>query len=472
MTKGIGNKISRRDFIRYGVFASLAGSLPLSSLLTGCKKRNEIEKPDIFLITVDTLRADRLGCYGYRRNTSPNIDAFAKDAMLFENCISHAPDTITSFSSIFSGFLPHETQILTSRQNSENIQTLAEILQGAGYHTIAVTSNYVLKKGNGWEQGFLTYDDEMNAYEAVRNWPERTAEETSDRAIEILGRHYDKPLFMWIHYQDPHGPYTPPESYKTMFACDDNTRTPRNVPVNVSLSGRGGIPSYQRLGGNTDFDYYASRYDGEIRYQDNAFKRLIDKLKQLGLYDTSMIFFSSDHGEGMGEHDYYFAHGEYLYQHQIHVPLILKFGDIYKGRRPDFVQHVDILPTILDTIGKTPDDKLRGHNLGLKHQKREIVSEVNSPLVKDGQKKSIIIDSLKLIYTQLGDQYELYDLKKDAFEKNNLVDRVEYKEQYEYLKKRLHVIVQEDRLKLSAPQSAPKLSPEEKKKLESLGYLR
>jgi arylsulfatase len=471
MTEERRKHITRRDFLKYSLCTSLFGAAAAGFLTAGCKGGSTV-KPDIFLITVDTLRPDYLGCYGYNRNTSPNIDAFAKDGMVFENCIAHGSETASSFSSIFSGFLPHETKIFGASKYSGSIRTIADILQHCGYSTVAVVSNYVLKKGKGWEQGFSIYDDQMNQSEESRLVPERIAEDTSDRAIELLDRYYDKtqPFFMWVHYQDPHGPYTPPEPFKSMF--QGKNRKNRPLPLNSSVSGRGGIPSYQALGQYRDYNYYESLYQGEIRYQDKAFKRLTDKLKQLNLYDTAMIFFSSDHGEGMGEHDYYFAHGEYLYQSLIHVPLILKYGSKYKGRRTDFVQHADILPTILNSIGKKPDSRLRGQDLRYSYKNQEIISEMNLPSLKDGLKFSIIRDPFKLIYTNANQKYELYNIRSDKQEKQNLVAHPQYAEQYEYLKERLLSVILEDRLQIKADQNAPELSNEEKKKLKSLGYVR
>ncbi len=166
--------------------------------------------PSIILITVDTLRADHLGCYGYLRDTSPNIDQLAEEALLFKNCISHAPVTGSSFASILSGFLPHETKVLGNLPLPPEVETLPEIMQMNGYRTIAVVSNYVLRKQNGWVKGFNVYDDEMTNVERTSKHTERVAEHTTNRAIELLKQYHKNKLFMWVHYQDPHGPYTPP----------------------------------------------------------------------------------------------------------------------------------------------------------------------------------------------------------------------------------------------------------------------
>ena len=437
----------------------------------GCYRQPSKKMPSIILITVDTLRADYLGCYGHHKNTSPNIDLFAKDNMLFENCLSHAPETRLSFASMLSGFLPHETKITTNFTLPEEVKTLPEILRQQGFKTAAVISNYTLRKSMGFGQGFMIYDDTMDESELVRDWPERTAKYTTKRAIELLERFNKEKLFMWIHYQDPHGPYTPPGFFSKLFY--DRNRKPRNLEVNNSLSGIGGIPSYQKLGNNTDFYYYVSQYEGEIRYQDRHFKQLIDAMKRLGLYDNALIIFSSDHGEDMGEHNYYFAHGENLYNQLIHVPLIIRYGNELTGRRKDFVQHLDIVPTVFEILGMEPDPRLRGKDLRKQYDTpREIFSEIKMQRINnEGTKFSIVLDGLKLIYTSQGEEYELFKIKTDPHEEYDLIDDTRYQQQARDLKNRLARICNEDFLKLHIVNKYPGLTEEERRKLESLGYI-
>ncbi len=466
--------------LKYGTYASLAAALSPSLWLSGCRKRPRGRKPGIILITVDTLRPDFLTCYGCPKKTSPNIDDFAADSLLFENCLSHAPETRVSFASILSGFLPHETRIIknifqesrtTTMLLPSGVTTLAEILQRHGYKTAAVIGNYTLRRKQGYEQGFMIYDDTMSGLDMNRRWPERIAEHTTNRAIELLKQFHKDDLFMWIHYQDPHGPYTPPEPFVNLFR--DPNQKPHHLKVNSSLSGYGGIPYYQRLGENIDYYYYVSQYGGEIRYQDEHFKRLITTLKQLGLYDSALLIFTSDHGEGMGEHNYYFAHSENLYNHQLHVPLIIKYGKALTGRRTDFVQHIDIIPTIFKVLGIKPDLPYRGRDLCEQYETAsEIFAEMISPLVEDAIKFSIVLDGLKLIYTPLYKQYELFELKTDPQETHNLINATKYRERSKDLKKRLMRICQEDFLNIRIVEKPRELTEEEIEKLRSLGYTR
>lgn len=424
--------------------------------------------PNVILITVDTLRADHLGCYGHYRNASVNIDRFAEDSMLFENCMSHAPVTSSSCASMLSGFLPHETKVFKNDPLPADVQILPEILRGHGYKTIAVISNYTLQAKNGWDKGFDEYDYEMTHLEINRKTPERIAEHTTNRAIELFEKYHKKKLFMWIHYQDPHGPYTPPERFAKLYRNPD--QEPRILKVNRTSSGYGGIPNYQKLRDNRDYYYYASQYDREIHYLDEQFEPLINTLKDLGVYDEDLIIFSADHGEGLGEHNYYFAHGENLYNSQNHVPLIMKYKKKLKGRRTDFTQHLDILPTILNIAGIKPDLPYRGTDLRKPIRNKEIVAEVRSPMVKDGTKFSLIIEGMKLIYTQINRKVELFDLKIDPYEGHNLAAQTEYAEQKKELFARLVQIQKEDLLGITAGKSR-KRTNEEIEKMKSLGYV-
>ncbi len=157
-------RLRRGDKIKCGVYGGLAAGLSPSLLLEGCGRLPK-NKPNVILITVDTLRADHLGCYGYQRDTSPGIDSFAEDAVLFENCLSHAPETLSSFASIFSGFLPHETRIMENSCLLPVVETLPGFLRSNGYKTAAVVSNFVLRKSKGFENNFMLYDDTMDQFE-------------------------------------------------------------------------------------------------------------------------------------------------------------------------------------------------------------------------------------------------------------------------------------------------------------------
>lgn len=457
-------------------FFCAVGGLTTIIWLGGCSKKASPDRPNVILITVDTLRPDHLGCYGYSKNTSPNIDMFARDAMLFEKCYSHAPNTWASITSLLSGFLPHETGVLLDRPVPHALLMLQEILKEAGYATVAVVSNFVLRKGRGYEQGFDEYDATMSRKEITRHVTERVAVDTTDRAIDLLQRYRKKRMFFWIHYQDPHGPYTPPQPYAGMFTSA-LTNDSRNLAVNTTDSGYRGIPRYQQLGTHSNYAFYVSQYDAETRYMDEHFKRLIDAIKTLGLYDDAIIIFSSDHGEGMGEQDYFFAHGERLHASQIRVPLIVKHGDRFSGRRTDFVQHIDIVPTLLKMLSLKGHLRLRGRDVRApQSDTREIFSEMATMTTTNRVDSSLIYDGLKMIYLadpyepDGEDHYQLYDLRSDSLEQRNLIEDATYQQQTKDLEERLFRIRSEDFLGIALPVSANTLTEDEKRKLEALGY--
>jgi len=461
--------LSRRKILKYGLGGSLAAPLVPALWLSGCVGHRRAKGPNVILIVIDTLRADHLGCYSYSRNTSGNIDRFAADSLLFENCFSHAPSTSASVASILSGFLPHETKVTNRTVVSKQLRTLPVMLRPKGYKTAAVVSNYVFRDKRGWENGFDVYDAKMEGRELNRDIPERIAEHTTDRAVKLLKKFRKDNLFLWLHYQDPHGPYTPPATFAKLFKS--NHKKPRILRLNKKSSGRRGIPKYQKLGANRDFHHYVSQFDGEIRYTDEHLKRLFDTLKELGLYNDSLIIFTSDHGEGMGEHDYYFAHGEYLYNTLTHVPLIIKCPAGPAGAKKDVVQHIDIVPTIMKALNITPGPNLRGCDLaGPIPAGREIFAKMETGMVKDKFKYSILADGFKLIHTPLYDRYELYDMKKDFVEEHDLVNETAYGQIRGELKIRLKRVRRQDLLKLGTVKS-PKLSEDELEKLKSLGYI-
>ncbi len=448
---------------------------PLLALAAGLLACGPSGPPSIVLVTVDTLRADHLGVYGYTRPTTPNLDRLAEGALVFERAQSHAPETRTSFASLLTGYLPHETQVLSLHPLPAAIDTLAERLRGAGYATLAVVGNYMLRNakrfrdGEGWAQGFDVYDDEMQQRELVRRWPERTAAATVDRAVELLRAEPRRPLFLWVHFQDPHGPYTPPARHLRELGTEK--RPPRLLRPNENLSGSGGIPRHHRLGESLDFHHYVDRYDAEIRFFDAQLGRLLAALDAEGLGEAWLVF-TSDHGEGMGERDFYFSHIGYLYQSLTHVPLILRVPGGPSGRRRDFVQHVDVVPTLLAAAGVAPDPRLRGHDLlDPAAPERSIYAVTTSPIDRDGSKASLVSGGWKLIRNLESGRRELYDLGSDPREELDLSSDPAQRARLSRLDRELARIHASDVLALPKPGSRPILGEAEKKNLEALGYV-
>ena len=439
------------------------------STLARARRTATAFEPLVLLITADTLRADHLGVYGYSKQTSPNIDRFAEEAVVFENCFAHSSATRTSFASLLTGFLPHENGSQPNQPLPLAVDSIAELLRRKGFRTIAVIGNYVLRGERGWSQGFDIYDDEMDAVEAVRKLPERRAESIAKRAIELIDAHRDEALFLWIHFQDPHGPYTPPEDFGALFDWTSGEST--RLKFNENVSGRNGLPSYQRLGEIREFDFYQAAYDGEIRYMDSYFGRVIDQLRIQGRIENSLIIFTSDHGEAMGERDLYFVHGEYLYENLTRVPLLLKRGAAPGGRRIEPCQHLDVVPTILSFVGDEADPRFRGRNLADPVLRdTPIVAFARSAVDGTGAKYSIRRGELKLIYNPSTERTELFHVGNDPRETTDLAGIPDFQEALQDLMRALSRTLKDDRLHLDiAP--APPIRERELEGLRALGYI-
>jgi len=427
--------------------------------------------PNLLLITVDTLRADHLGAYGYRRATSPNVDALAKESLLFRRAFSQAPETNPSLSSLMTSHYPHETKVFRNfHQLQPGTVTLAELLKSHGWHTGAVISNYSLRRGSGFEQGFEDYDDRMEDL-ATPTWEgiERVASKTTAAALDWLRRHREDQFFLWVHYMDPHAPYTPPSPFNKLFTNEQPDQV-KHLPILsgfVGGVGTGGIPFYAQLGTRTEAQYYVSQYDGEIALFDHGLGELIREVRTLGLLERTMVILTSDHGEGMGEHDYYFNHPEFVYSGLIHVPLLIRLP----GRSPESrefsepVALVDVLPTILNVLSLEVPKAIKGQNL-LNPRPRPIWTETYFATTK----AALISNGLKLILT--GDILSLYNLDQDFYETRDLLadGSLTDLEAAKRMREELEAIGQRDELSLG-PALKWDVLPESLKKLKALGYV-
>jgi len=290
--------------------------------------------PNIVLLSVDTLRADHLGCYGYEHNTSPAIDRFAREGLVFEDCTCEVPLTNPSFGAMLSSLYPRMTG--TTRNGlkmPDAVPLIAELFKNAGYHTGCVQSNWTLKaKLSALDRGFDFYDDDFHE----KRWgiikPERYADDVTDRAIALLEKHTpDKPFFFWIHYSDPHAPYR--------FHKDFN-------------------PQNKRTFWRDNEDKVKIKYDSEIAYTDAHIARLLKALPA----ENTVVLFTADHGESLYEHNY-LGHGRRIYQDNLHVPLIVRGPGIAPGRIATPVRILDIGPTLLAFAGLRPAPGMLGKDL-------------------------------------------------------------------------------------------------------------
>jgi arylsulfatase A-like enzyme len=325
------------------------------------------------LITVDTLRPDRIGAYGYERAESPNLDALASESIRFENAYAHSSMTVPSFASLLSGTLPARHRIYENGGRlPKNLPTMATRLHEEGFSTAAFLGNYALRPSRKFDRGFDVYTQEYKAKEAVRDHPENLAGPLTDEAIDWLSKRDPKErLFLWVHYQEPHGPYTPPS-----FRPVDESESQRVLPENPTNSGRDGIPKYQWLGHGRIAEY-ESRYDGEITDFDHHLGRLLAALREQGILDQSVLIFASDHGEAFGEDGLYFVHGDGLGEALLRVPLLVRLPHVPSAVREDRVRLIDLPTTLLESVGVQAKE-FQGKNLLLNNGDRPVVAQVRS----------------------------------------------------------------------------------------------
>jgi arylsulfatase A-like enzyme len=347
-----------RSWTALGLVLLLCGAL-------GCGGRRP-PPPLILLVTVDTLRADHIGAYG-SPDPTPHIDALARDSVLFEIAYGPAPFTFASISALLTGQLPRTVGAVTNRSFlAADVPTLATRLQAAGFATGAVVSSDVLKRSSGLARGFDVFDDHLPV--TAFYMPERDAPETTRAALAALDQllaHRPAPAFLWVHYQDPHGPYTPPLALRdrylpTEMAAPDGAR---KLPVYPIDRGWGAIPRYQAVDAHREVGWYRAGYRGEIAWMDEGVGALLDGVAARGLADTALIIFTADHGESLGEDDYWFAHGEHLSDAQLRVPLILHVPGVPPARRTDVASLVDVAPTLVALLGLDPIDGTPGRDL-------------------------------------------------------------------------------------------------------------
>jgi arylsulfatase A-like enzyme/predicted Zn-dependent protease len=345
----------------------------------------------VFVICVDTLRADRLPAYGYAQVEAPALDALAKDSIVFDNAISNVPLTLPSHASLFTGLLPfqHGVRDNVGYRLSKDHRTLATALHDAGYATGAAVSAVVLDHGSGIASGFDFYEDSVEAREAAQaiGQVQREGRET-ERLLDnwIAGQAADAKLFGFLHLYEPHSPYAPPEPFRSRYS--------------------------------------SAPYDGEIAAADAIVGRFLQSLRERKLYDRSLIVFLSDHGEGLGDHGED-EHGIFLYREEIRVPLFVKLpGSRRAGERVgEPVQIADVFPTVLAALGEKVPEGLPGRSLldvapgG--SAVRRVYSETLYPRYHFGWSDlaSLTDDRHQYIHAP---RPELYDWRADPSEKNDL----------------------------------------------------
>lgn len=437
------------------------------------KSLKETLKPNILLITLDGLRDDHLGCYGYKRDTSPNIDKIAEGGVLFLNAIAQSSHTAPCMYSILTSTYPSECGVFNFGDKiSEKIPTLSYLLEVGGYKTGFFSSHVGIATIRGFDEHFDTFYSIWTSREDYNNKSIKVTE-INPRIIKWIEKNKKEKFFLWIHYLEPHYPMNPPLTYTKLFLDGNYNKAEQKVKISDDyVFGFGGIPRRLANPNNdiTDLNYYISLYDATIRYADEQIGKLIKYLKEMNLDRKTVIIISSDHGESLGEHDLYFTHGFQLYEGLIKVPLIIKDGTSSpkKGKIMDQVQQIDIAPTILEILKIKKPSSMVGTSLIPLIKENDDYNREYAFSFLGTDKISIRTNEWKLIYTFNNKEYELYNLKDDPGELSNIVS-VE-KEKFEFLKQILDRYIDET-INTRKEKTKIFLEEDEKERLRFLGYV-
>ncbi len=436
----------------------VAATTPAQSQPASRVTRPSATKPSVILITIDTLRADHVGCYGAQMVKTPTLDALARDGVVFERAISQVPLTWPSHAVILTGTYPFQNgvQDFTGQPLAPQFRTVAQAFQHAGYATGAVVSAFVLDRSWGLARGFDFYDDAFSAKTFEKeetDLVDRPAGESVAHAIAWLKKTPRRPFFLWLHLYDPHSPYHAPEPYRS--------------------------------------EYSSHPYDGAIAYADHELGNLMAWLKQNHLYDSSLIAVLSDHGESLREHGED-EHGFFVYNATVHVPLIVKppaGSGIPPGRRREPVETAAMAPTLLQLAGVRDSAdaiyaQFQSHALlDNKSDKRSAAksdknqptsqpekdpaySETLYPFSSFGWSPLHALESERFHFIE-APKPELYDLESDPGETRNIA--AEQPATVAVLREKLHAILAHNPF-ARQDTSAVSLSPEAQDKLRALGY--
>lgn len=391
------------------------------------------ENLNVLLITIDTIRPDRLSCYSTKHLKTPHIEDFASKSVVFDRAFAHNPTTLPSHVNILLGTTPlhHGVHDNSKFKVADDFLTLAEYLKQKGYATGAFIGAFPLDSRFGLSQGFDVYDESYssgptNAFSP----PERKAEDVIESAIDWLASQRSK-WFSWIHLWDPHTMYAPPEPYLTRFKDD--------------------------------------LYSGEVAYVDSELGKLFDYLENRGLFKNTLIILTGDHGESLGEHGEA-THSYFAYNSTIWVPLVIAAPGLDPGRFADYVCHIDIFPTVCDLLQTDKPPFLQGVSLyplfsGKKIKKRQIYIESLDPYYNSGAAplRGFIEENQKFLDSPLP---EYYDLDTDFSEENNIVQKIDLEKHQKKLKDLM------DKFSTSQTKTTPaKIDQEALDKLRSLGYI-
>lgn len=440
---------------------------------------------NVILISIDTLRPDHLGCYGYGRDTSPTLDVIAEQGALFEQCSSSAPWTLPGHATMLTGLYPSTHGVKDhDRTLGDDTPSLATLLRESGLRTMAVVNSHnIADPRYGLGQGFdeFKYINELEEIPGKTNPQGDPAFGIANRGpgitrqgLRLIEQHKDQPFFLFLHYYDVHTDFTPAPKYKRMFVDPYDGRLTGNTQELVGYRVRGDEIT------EDDARYLRQMYDAEIRQLDDILAGLFAYLDDRGLSENTLVVITSDHGEEYGEHGGV-LHGRSQYQELLAIPLILRGPGVPAGARfTEPVSLVDVVPTILKMVGVRTDNKFDGVDLTLAwlnpdelKKPRYLFGEAdhNNWIDANGKRAKyadvawmVRVKNDKLHYNEILNSYELYDLSEDPFEQVDLA--ASRPERLDLLRAALKAYIRNEG-------SGYRIEPpdeEEQKKLKQLGY--
>jgi len=451
--------------------------------------------PNILVISLCSVRADHLGCYGYPRSTSPNLDQLATEGILFEHAVTPWPKTAPAFAALMTGKYGHTTGVMRITPDQflgDDHETLAEILAKRGYATAVFNSTPVLNPATNLLQGFehvvQTYRNETPFADATR------------QAAEWLSQPHERPFLAWIHYNNAHHPYLAPGVERDMFVGDEHyqhepliqamPKATLNLPVADNHPFRrqilhpdlgGAHPSVAIGEEPVELGLYVARYDAGIASADKMIGRLLTVVRENGLLDDTIVVVVSDHGESMGKMSYYFGHGRFPYDDCARVPLIIRPpGQPAPRRIAPPMSTLSLAPTLLQLANIEPPEAMEAPSLvpmmeggqGVRYVFAESGYQIDYTLsVRDDTWKLIYIPD-KLDQSLLhGVEYELYNLREDRGETRNLYESLP--NESARLRNVLHTWAEPwiDYAYGKQPQKPPVVDDETLQRLRALGYV-
>ncbi|MBI5432513.1 MAG: sulfatase [Planctomycetes bacterium] len=418
-----------------------------------CGPSEPAGKPNVLLISIDTLRADALGAYGESRATSPTFDAFARDAIVFERALSPAGVTAPAHMSILTGLSPTvhrisnanrfldevggvDTTRIARFRLDERVPTLASVLRAAGWSTGAFVGGGNLNGETGFGQGFDTFD--FSADNGMNGNREQLFDPT--RALAWIESRRDAPFFAFLHTYVPHAPYLPPPPWDRAFDSDYTGAIPIDRAAFFAEPAQSYSERYKRYWGpvdrdsSRDLEHLRAAYAGDVRHADDALKTMLDALARLGLEDDTIVIVLSDHGEEFLEHGH-FEHPGDLYVEHVHVPLALRVPGKRAARVAAQVGTQDLLPTVLELVGVPAPAVLQGRSLVELFSgggaDRPVISETVyawAPPGPNGELEPVDVlftlrtDSWTYLWTNRGakEREELFDRRADPRETRDL----------------------------------------------------